>query len=308
MSSSTSEALAAPRAGIAAEVSLDLPERGLLVVPEQPVGVGVLVLLGSSGRMDLERARLLAQHGAHAVALQWFGGQDQAPGVCEVPLEAFVRAIDRLRSEVAGKLAVVGLSKGAEAAALLACIDDRIDLAVAMSPTSVVWGNVGAGLDGAAVPYRSSWTWQGEPLPFVTYDESWSAAEAQGPVSYRTLYEQSIRLNPVASAAAEIPVEQARGDLVVVAGHDDQLWPSVSFAKSLAERRLSNDCQVEVLLSDDAGHSPRFPGQPPQPPSPRINRGGTAAADAALGASAWGSLVHRLALHGAGTALAPSST
>ena len=302
MSSSTSEWPYTQRPGIADEIPLNLPEKGLLIVPEHPVGVGVLVLLGSSGRIDVDRARLLAQHGAHAIALQWFGGENQAPGVCEIPLEVFVRAIDRLEQEPAvTKLAVVGLSKGAEAGMLLACIDDRIDLTVAMSPSSVVWANVGAGLDGVTVPYRSSWTWRGEPLPFVTYNESWLPAEAEGPVSYRTLYEQSIKLDPDASAAAEIPVEQARGDLVLVAGHDDQLWPSVTFAKALAARRLAGDMQVEVLVNDEAGHSPIFPGQPPQPQSQHINRGGTPEADAKLGAATWGALVYRLALHGAAT-------
>ena len=297
VSSSHTHPLRLWRPGIADEASLSLPENGLLVSPEDPVGVGVLVLLGSSGRMDLDRARLLAQHGAHAIALQWFGGPDQAPGVCEIPLEVFVRAIDRLHEEGITKCAVIGLSKGAEAGLLLACIDDRIDLTVAMSPSSVVWGNVGPGLDGVSVPYRSSWTWRGEPLPFVTYDELWTPEEPEWPVSYRTLYEESIRLDPEASAAAAIPIEEARSDVVLVAGHDDQVWPSVEFAKALAARRLAHDGQIEVLLSDDAGHSPIFPGQPPQSPSAHINRGGTPQADAKLGERTWNAIVGRLSLH-----------
>lgn len=277
------------------QTTLHLPEEALLVRPHHPVGVGVLVLLGSSGRMDLDRAQLLGQHGAHALALRWFGGDDQSPGVCEIPLEVFTRALDRLQEEDVDTLAVVGLSKGAEAAMLLACVDDRPALTMAMAPTSVVWANVGPGRDGLTHPYRSSWTWHGEPLPFVPYDDSWEPPEATGPVSYRTLYEQSLAIDPMSAVAAAIPVEQIEGDLVLVAGHDDMLWPSDHFARALVERRLSNEKQVEAILNERAGHSPLFPGQAPQV-SERINRGGTPEADAELGAAAWNALAQRLGL------------
>lgn len=283
-------------AGIADEVPLQLPESALMIQPSIPVGVGVLVLSGASGRMDVERARLLAKHGAHAMTLRWFGGEGQSPGVCEIPLEVFVRALDRLCEEPVDKVAVIGLSKGAEAALLLACLDDRVDLTVAMSPPSVVWANVGPGLDGREKPYRSSWSWQGEPLPFVSYDETWSPEEEQGPIAYKSLYERSLAIDPQAADAAAIPVEDLRGDLVLVAGHDDQLWPSVDFVSTLAQRRVFRDHQVEVLLNDGAGHSPVFPGQPPPPESPHIKRGGTPQGDAELGAATWATITQRLGL------------
>lgn len=281
---------------IAGEVSMELPEQALLVRPAVSAAVGVLTLLGSSGLMDVERARFFAQHGAHGMALRWFGGKGQAPGICEIPIEVFVRAVNRLSQEPIDRLAVVGLSKGAEAALLLACVDARIDLTVAVSPSSVVWANVGPGLDGNVTPYRSSWTWAGEPLPFVAYDEHWEPAEAHGPIAYRSLYEQSLALDPIAADAAAIPIEEAKGDLVLVAGHDDRLWPSVSSARALSQRRVANDRQVEVILNERAGHSPLWPGQPVPPPSPQIERGGTPSADAELGSATWSALAQRLGL------------
>jgi dienelactone hydrolase len=282
---------------IASEIPLHLPEDALLYRPTAGVGVGVLVLLGSSGRMDVERAQILARHGAHAMALRWFGGDHQSPGVCEIPIEVFVRALDRLAEEPVKKLAVIGLSKGAEAALLLACADDRIDLTIAMSPPSVVWANVGPGLDGRTHPYRSSWTWRGEPLPFVAYDDDWSPAEDDEPVAYRGLYEQSLLLDPDATEGAAIPVEQIRGDLVLAAGRDDQLWPSDVFVRKLATRRVYASQQVEVIFHDRAGHTPLFPGQPLQPESTHIKRGGTPDADAELGADIWTALIQRLGVN-----------
>jgi hypothetical protein len=276
---------------------LRLPEEARLFRPTTPVGVGVLVLLGSSGRMDIDRARLLAAHGAHAMAVRWFGGEGQAPGVCEIPLEVFTRALDRLAEEDGvERLAVIGLSKGAEAATLLACVDDRVDLTVAMSPTSVVWGNVGPGIDGQTTPYRSSWTWRGEPLPFVTYDETWQPEEESEPIAYRSLYEVSMAIDVDATDAAAIPVEEIRGDLLLAAGEQDLLWPSSDFVRALAARRLAAECQVEDIFNEAAGHSPLFPGESPATPSAHIKRGGTIVGDQELGQEIWTALVNRLDL------------
>src|SRR5215472_9580049 len=91
--------------------------RGALF-PGDPGGTGVLVLAGSSGRIDQARARLLSRHGATALALGWFGGPGQTPDIREVPLELFSEALDLLESLAVRRLAIVGLSKGAEAALL----------------------------------------------------------------------------------------------------------------------------------------------------------------------------------------------
>jgi uncharacterized protein len=161
----------------------------------------------------------------------------------------------------------------------------------------VVWANVGPGIDGNVTPYRSSWTWAGEPLPFVAYDENWQPAQADGPIAYRSLYEQSLARDPIGADAAAIPIEEAKGDLVLVAGHDDKLWPSVSSARALARRRAANDRQVEVILNERAGHSPLWPGQAVPPPSPRLERGGTPSGDAELGSATWSAINQRLRLN-----------
>ncbi|MDX6365584.1 MAG: uncharacterized protein QOK30_660 [Nocardioidaceae bacterium] len=282
--------------GVADEVGIRLPEEARLLRPSTPVGVGVLALLGSSGRMDVERARFFASHGAHGMALRWFGGVDQAPGICEIPLEVFVRALDRLSEEPVDTLAVVGLSKGAEAALLLACVDRRVGLTVAISPPSVVWANVGPGPDGQVTPYRSSWTWRGEPLPFVPYDDDWEPPETAGPVAYSTLYRRSLARDAAVAEAAAIPIEEAEGDLVLVAGRGDRLWPSAESAQALAERRVKGGKQVEVILNDQAGHSPLWPGQPVPEPSTTLDRGGSPEADAELGSAAWAATAERLGL------------
>ena len=63
---------------------------------EDPNGTGVLVLAGSSGRLDVGRAEMLASRGVTALALRWFGGDAQPLVPCEIPLETFIEAIDML--------------------------------------------------------------------------------------------------------------------------------------------------------------------------------------------------------------------
>ncbi|MBB5776593.1 alpha/beta hydrolase family protein [Nonomuraea jabiensis] len=149
------------------EQELTEPWEGVLITPDVVGHTGVLVLAGSSGRIDRERARILAREGMTTMSIRWFGGPGQSPGICEIPLETFVSAIDLLESTGVRRICLLGSSKGAEAALLTSIHDSRVDGVVAMSPTSVVWGNVGPGRDGRHHPYRSSWTWKGQSLPFV---------------------------------------------------------------------------------------------------------------------------------------------
>jgi hypothetical protein len=84
-----------------ADLSSDL--QGSFLKPAEQTGWGVVVLAGSSGIVDVARAKLFAGLGAVCIALRWFGGERQAPGICEVPLEVFTRATAPLRLEALGE-------------------------------------------------------------------------------------------------------------------------------------------------------------------------------------------------------------
>ncbi|MCC5580554.1 acyl-CoA thioesterase [Microtetraspora sp. AC03309] len=259
-----------------------------MVTPEGGGPVGVLVLAGSSGRIATERSRLLARHGATALSIRWFGGPGQPAGICEIPLETFSTAIDLLLQTGVRRIGIVGTSKGAEAALLVAGIDPRVDAVIAMSPTSVTWANVGPGIDGHTHPYRSSWTWRGEPLPFVPYDDAWAPAEPpESPVSYRALYERSRERFARSAQAAAIPIERTSAELLLVAGGDDRMWPSLPFAEELAARRSAAGRPARLVSVPDAGHGPRLPGESPALPSTTYAYGGSPTSDTALGTAAW---------------------
>ncbi|MER8372856.1 acyl-CoA thioester hydrolase/BAAT C-terminal domain-containing protein [Mesorhizobium sp. M1406] len=247
---------------------------------------GVVVLGGSSGRVDVGRARLFANEGSSALALQWFGGEDQAPGICEIPLETFFAATDYLIETGCRRIVYVGTSKGAEASLLAAVHDQRINAVVAISPSSVVWGNIGAGRDGVSWPERSSWSLDGIPLPFVPTDPNWGREYVDGLVSYREHFEHCLKAFEREAKAATIPVETASAEILLVAGGDDALWPSLWFATEIVRRRGEAGKVTRLVSSPDAGHRILLPGEN-TPRSALHAHGGNDEADSRLGRKAW---------------------
>lgn len=246
----------------------------------------MVVLGGSSGRVDVDRARLFTGEGATALALQWFGGEGQVPGICEIPLETFFAAADHLSSLGCQRIIFVGTSKGAEASLLAAAHDPRIDAVIAISPSSVVWGNIGPGRDGVSWPERSSWSLAGKPLPFVPADVSWEREYAGDLVSYRGLFEQSLKSFALYADTARIPVDATAAEIVLIAGAGDALWPSLWFAEDIRRQRAEVGKPTRVISAGDAGHRVLLPGET-TPRSTKHAHGCNDDADAKLGLLAW---------------------
>jgi uncharacterized protein len=253
----------------------------VLVVPDEPNGTGVLLLAGSSGRVEGERARLLSTMGATVLAIRWFGGPGQSPGTYRVPLETFTAAIDRLE-QGCDRLVVVGTSFGAEAALLTAAYDGRVDAVVAIAPSAVVWAGVETDGDGRQ-RQLSHWTWRGRPLPFVRLDESWEPD--RDPPSFRSSYVRS--LSQRTDTVGTIPVERIAGEVVLVVGGDDEVWPSDVFAQMIDDRRGARGLTTTIVTHPCAGHHVVLPGERPVTGGMRMARGGTPEADRELGELLW---------------------
>ncbi|WP_376775852.1 hypothetical protein [Nonomuraea jabiensis] len=78
--------------------------------------------------------------------------------------------------------------------------------------------------------------------------------------------------------------------MLLVAGGNDAMWPSLPFAERLIARRST----ARLISRAEAGHRPRLPGEGPALESPRFLYGGDAASDAELGAAAWPHILHLL--------------
>ena len=243
----------------------------MYVAGEGPTGV--LVLAGSSGRVEEDRCEVLAGLGATAASYRWF---DEA--VDRVPLESFDEPLSTLH-ERCERLVVLGTSRGAEQQSGLGARHVEIDAVVAVSPSDVVWAAL-----TQERPQRTSWTSANEPLPFVPYDDDWEPDTE--PAEFVGMYEQSLETYADRVPAARIPVERIRGQVLISAGGDDRLWPSVDFADEIAARRHAAGLTTTVVTHPAAGHRVVLPGEAPAPPSHLVH-GGTPAADAELGRLLW---------------------
>ena len=187
--------------------------------PERPCGTAVLLLAGSSGRLESARADLLGHRGARVRAIRWFGGIGQRPAPHEVPIEMFIDQIELLRRDH-DRVAIFGTSFGAEAA-LVTASTVEIDATIAVSPSSVVWSGLAEGR------WSSHWTLGGSPLPAVVFDPAWTPVS--DPPEYLSLYSTSLTPRPGTHCGGD---DSCRADLRRPAADRRRRRPR------LAERRV----------------------------------------------------------------------
>ena len=255
---------------------------GVRWVPERASGTGVLVFGGSSGRVDTARAELLARHGAVAESIRWFGGAGQHEGPWEIAIELFLSRVQELAT-VCDRIIVVGTSFGSEAALLTGAHSTHVSAVVAFAPSDVVWTGVTA--QGRAT---SHWTLNGRVVPHVPFINGWEPAG--DPPEFVHFYRECRAHFPEHVHDAAIPVERIR-HVVVVAGGDDRVWPALTHAEAIAERRRWHGMATTVVTDPDAGHRTILPGEVPASGGIRMLRGGNDAADRRLGNEAWRHLV-----------------
>lgn len=212
--------------------------------------------------------------------MRWFGGPGQPRGPWDVPLEVFLRRIDDL-SRDCDQVWMMGTSFGSEAALLCGSLSPRVAGVIAFAPSDVVW----AGYDGRRE--TSHWTLEGRPLPYVPID--WDGYVEEDPPRFRALYERSLRTQSTRAADAAIAVERVPR-LILVAGGDDQVWPSLESADRIRIRRARHGLETTVVTTPDAGHRTILPGEQPVTAGVSMARGGSEAADRRLGALAWNAI------------------
>lgn len=249
----------------------------------------VLLLGGSEGGLGggaHHMALALQQEGFVVFHLAYFGAPGQADALERVPLELFDKGLDWLKGQPdvdPARIAVMGASKGAEAALLVASRRPDLVAVVAGMPTSVAWNGVNWASGGQSE--RASWTADGKEVPTMPFGD-WNQAE--GIISvYRTVEDPA---QHAAAARAAIPVERAGAGVLLVCGEAETMWPACPMARQVAARtRARSGPEVTVLAYKDAGH---FVFGPPiardHPIYPRLGAyGGSAQGNAAARADSW---------------------
>ena len=232
-----------------------IAEDGLVGSLFMPAGAGrhpaVILLGGSEGGVEWSApwGPLLAERGFVALALAYFGTDPLPARLRSIPLEYFDSAIDWVRRHprvVPDRLGLMGFSKGAEGALLVAAANPGIRAVVAAAPSHVAW----PGITGDPRVEAPSWTRAGVAVPFVRYDLR------QGVTTPFEGYTRSLA-NASAVAAAEIPVERINGPVLLVSGTGDRLWPSTLMAERVTERLRRHAFRFEAshLRVEGMGHA-----------------------------------------------------
>jgi len=227
-----------------------------------------LIVLGGSeggGWVARDRSPRFASRGFAVLGLPYYspGAKDRElpelpAAFADIPVERLDAAFAWLKARPdvdASRVALVGVSKGAEFVLIAASRSKWITSVVAIAPTDVVWEGWGPGVEPGK---RSSFAFDGKPLPFVPYREF--AEELAGfrtgrEVRMRRFQDKGRAADPAAAVKARIEVEKFRGPLLVIGGHDDQVWASGMMAQNISERRAAAGLVTTALIFPEAGHS-----------------------------------------------------
>jgi len=218
----------------------------------------VLLLGGTDGSLREFRnvyARALASQGYAVLYPGYYLTRENNRSLNMVPIEIFDRALAWMstRSEIdSRRIGIIGHSKGAEAALLIASRHPEIKAVVAAMPSDVVWQGFDYNATGMS-EFSSSWSEKGKPLPFVRYKllswYQWFSSDA-----LIRMFRQSWAAADAYPQAA-IPAERVRGDVLLICGGQDMIWPSCDMAAAIKSRIEAGSAQNASLLAyPDAGH------------------------------------------------------
>lgn len=272
-----------------------IEQDGLLANYFAPTGEGahpgILLLGGSEGGLGegVSRvARELQAQGYAVLHISYFGAPGQSRRLERIPLETFDRGLEFLAAQPEvdpSRLAVIGGSKGAEAALIVAARHPELRAAIAAMPSNVVWQGIDWNiLKMILTPPDGSWSLDGATVPFLPYGRPENPGGAIAEIYRAGL--AKIGDHP----QAVIPVENARAAILLICGEADTLWPSCDMADAVKARSSTEGGPaVDVLAYADAGHA--VFGIAIEDEDPRFERlaslGGSAAGNNAARKDAW---------------------
>jgi pimeloyl-ACP methyl ester carboxylesterase len=183
----------------------------------------------ASERWKKQRERFLDQ-GYALLALGYFGTPNSPEQLDRISLDGVHAAIMEAASDprVEGRcIAVIGGSRGAELALLLASHYPDIRAVVAIVPGSAVFPALTDAMTTGGFSLRD------KPLPFVPM--TWGATPDLLAGDLRGAFEAIMR-DEAAMARAAIPVERINGPIYFVSAARDEAWPSREMADAMMSR------------------------------------------------------------------------
>ncbi len=232
---------------------------GYHLVPDDIVHSGVVVTFGGSeGSTNFNYAADIAKNGYEVYAMHFFNAEGLPEELLNVPLENFQNIVSEIEKTAKNPrpLTLLGGSKGAEYVLELSTrYPDDIDNIVLFAPSAYVF----QGLSFTDRTAHSSWTWGGEEVPFLSFEnldgsvgfKLFSGMLLGKPMHYNPTYLALIEDMDNMSDDVRIKVENSKANALIFAGGDDQMWPTAKMTKIIEEKYAG---ELEVKIFENAGH------------------------------------------------------
>lgn len=242
----------------------------------------LLLFGGSEGGINSRMEKMALQFrdaGISVLIISWYRASGQSDKIDRIPLETFYTALDWLKKQPAidpTRVAIMGGSKGGEAALLVASRRKDVTAVVAGMPSHVAW----QGFDwNMSVVDHSSWSEGGKETAYLPITGGFGMDVYTPSLKEEGRYPQAI-----------IPVEHVAGPIILLCGEADSLWPSCPMARKLEDRaKAQSGPPVTLLAYKNAGHA--VFGLPLAKGDPKIEKlstlGGTGEGNNAARADAW---------------------
>jgi len=187
-----------------------------------------VVWLGGSGSNLVVNSLVcapLASRSFNVLSLPFFGEKGLPDKLSRIPLEYFEKVFAWLAKHpiTAGKeFSILGMSKGAEAALLLASRYPFIHRMVLWAPHAYCF-------QGIAYKNESSWTYEGENVPYIEMKNMWviehmlSCMVKNQPFGFTPVFKKSLA-RAKNKESARIKLENIQADLLMVTSTDCGMW------------------------------------------------------------------------------------
>jgi esterase/lipase len=266
---------------------------------DNPESKTILWLGGSGSNLAINSlvCAPLAARGFNVLSIPFFGEKGLPEKLSRIPLEYFEKVFAWLANHpvTAGKeFSILGLSKGAEAALLLATRYPSIHRVVLWAPHAYCF-------QGIAYKNESSWTYEGKDLPYIELKNIWviehmlSCMVKNQPFGFTPVFKKGLaRANN--KEAARIPAEKAQADLLMVTSTDCGMWNTYDGCVEIMDRlqKCNYPHTHELVVYEEAGEPYLVPyvipvGLNSMKMAPRLvlSTGGTLQGNAYAQADAW---------------------
>ena len=239
----------------------------------------------------------LASHGFNVLSVPYFGEKGLPAQLSRIPLEYFERAFAWLSESPITRgreIWILGMSKGAELASILAAAHPFITRAALWAPHAYCF-------QGIAFKDESSWTYGGRDLPYIRLKNGWVYTNMlNGFIKNEPFEFASVYKKGVAAAqnkeAARIKLEEAHADLLLFTSKQCGMWNTYDGSVQIMDtlRKHSYPHRHDLIVYEDAGEPYLVPYVFPSSESsarmgPRLvlSTGGTLEGNAHARADAW---------------------